>query len=99
MNLQSFTERVQALVGTDSGLGASFKFATDEGVVVVDATKVPNVVSNVDADTDCTLNMSLSDAVDMLNGDMNPMMAFMSGKLKVKGDMGVAMKIADKMNS
>lgn len=99
MSLQSFTERIQALVGTDSGLGASFKFATDAGVVVVDAKQVPNVVSNTDTETDCTLKMSLSDAIDLLNGEMNPMMAFMTGKLKVEGDMGVAMKIADRMNS
>ncbi|MFT5021141.1 MAG: acyl-CoA dehydrogenase [Polaribacter sp.] len=29
----------------------------------------------------------------MLAGDLNPMNAFMSGKIKVKGDMSVAMKL------
>jgi len=29
----------------------------------------------------------------LMAGKLNPMMAFMSGKIKVKGDMGVAMKL------
>jgi len=29
----------------------------------------------------------------LLTGDLNPMTAFMSGKIKVDGDMGVAMKL------
>ncbi len=28
-----------------------------------------------------------------MNGKMNPQMAFMSGKLKIQGDMGMAMKL------
>jgi putative sterol carrier protein len=31
----------------------------------------------------------------LVNGDLNPMMAMMSGKLKIKGDMAVAMKLQD----
>ena len=37
--------------------------------------------------------MSASDFVDMTTGKLNPPMAFMSGKLKIAGDMGVAMKL------
>jgi putative sterol carrier protein len=40
-----------------------------------------------------TLAMSSQDWLDMLAGKLNPQMAFMSGKLKLKGDMGLAMKI------
>ncbi|MFN4144458.1 MAG: SCP2 sterol-binding domain-containing protein [Runella sp.] len=99
MNLQSLTERIQTLIGTDSGLDASFKFDTDQGFVTVDAKQVPNVVSNDDIETDCTMQISLEDAFGMLNGDLNPMMAYMSGKLKINGDMGVAMKIASAFNN
>lgn len=94
MSLQSLTEQIKTIVGTDSGLNASVKFATDEGVVVVDAKQVPNVVSNEDVPTDCTLEISISDALDLLSGSLNPMMAYMTGKLKIDGDMSVAMKIA-----
>jgi len=30
-----------------------------------------------------------------MDGDLNAMMALMTGKLKIDGDMGVAMKIAE----
>jgi putative sterol carrier protein len=39
-----------------------------------------------------TLNMSAQDWLDMIAGKLSGQMAFMSGKLKVKGDMGLAMK-------
>jgi putative sterol carrier protein len=37
--------------------------------------------------------MTASDFVDMINGKLNGQMAFMTGKLKVAGDMGLAMKL------
>ena len=40
-----------------------------------------------------TLSMSSSDYVDMILGKLNGQMAFMSGKLKIAGDMGLAMKM------
>ena len=41
-----------------------------------------------------TLTMSSQDWLDMIAGKLSGQMAFMSGKLKLKGDMGLAMKIA-----
>lgn len=40
-----------------------------------------------------TINMASSDFVAMTNGQLNPTMAYMSGKLKISGDMGLAMKM------
>ena len=41
-----------------------------------------------------TISMTAQDYLDMLSGKLNGQMAFMSGKLKIKGDMGLAMKLA-----
>lgn len=41
-----------------------------------------------------TLTMSAQDWLDMLSGKLNGQMAFMSGKLRIRGDMGLAMKLA-----
>ncbi|MCI0547961.1 MAG: SCP2 sterol-binding domain-containing protein [Candidatus Rokubacteria bacterium] len=41
-----------------------------------------------------TLAMSAQDWLDMIGGKLSGQMAFMSGKLKLKGDMGLAMKIS-----
>ncbi|MDY7075780.1 MAG: SCP2 sterol-binding domain-containing protein [Chloroflexota bacterium] len=40
-----------------------------------------------------TLSMDASDFVAMTNGELNAMAAFMQGKIKVSGDMSLAMKI------
>ena len=40
-----------------------------------------------------TLSMSASDYVDMIMGKLNGQMAFMSGKIKISGDLGLAMKM------
>ena len=51
------------------------------------------VTSGPAANPNLTLTMSGQDWLDMLTGKVSGQMAFMSGKLKLKGDMGLAMKI------
>jgi len=41
----------------------------------------------------CTVNATDADFLNIVNGKLNPQMAFMSGKLKIQGDMGLAMKL------
>jgi putative sterol carrier protein len=94
MSLESFAERVKKVVGTDSGLGKTVKFdLKGEGVVYVDASQIPNVVSHEDKDADCTVKISEENANKMIDGDLNLMAAYMTGKVKVNGDMEMAMKV------
>lgn len=46
---------------------------------------------------DITISMDAEDFKSMVAGQLNPTMAFMSGKLKVKGDMSLAMKLQSLM--
>jgi len=41
----------------------------------------------------CTLSLKAEDFVKMASGQLKPTAAFMTGKLKIKGDMGLAMKL------
>ncbi len=41
----------------------------------------------------CTVAATDKDFLDIVNGKLNPQMAFMSGKLRIQGDMGLAMKL------
>jgi putative sterol carrier protein len=45
------------------------------------------------ASPNLTLQIAAADWVDMVTGKQSGQMLFMSGKLKVKGDMGLAMKL------
>jgi putative sterol carrier protein len=40
-----------------------------------------------------TITMAAQDFVDMTNGKLDGMSAFMSGKLRIGGDMGLAMRL------
>ena len=45
-----------------------------------------------DENADCTFTMKPEDFLALAMGKLNPQSAFMSGKLKIKGGLGVAMK-------
>jgi len=95
MDIQTATEQLRAKVGEDCGLGAVLKFDCGaDGAIVIDATKVPNTLSN-DASlvADCTVALSLATLGDLLSGALEPTTGFMMGKFKVSGDMSVALKL------
>ena len=88
--LQEITTTLRAAVGEDSGLGKSLKFDFNgAGVIHIDGCSV----TNLDLPADCTIQVSQDDFEDMARGRLDPAMAMMRGKLKVRGDMGVAMKL------
>jgi putative sterol carrier protein len=62
--------------------------------MVGDLTKEADwVAEGVNPNAKCTITVGGKEWVDILNGKLNPQMAFMSNKLKVQGDMGLAMKL------
>jgi putative sterol carrier protein len=94
MSLETATQAIRAKVGDDSGLGATLKFDMgDDGVIVIDGKSTPNSVSNTNSDTDCTVGITLDNLQAMLDGELEPATGFMAGKLRVTGDMSVAMRL------
>jgi len=76
-------------------LDATVKFDFSGETLFIDGTKQPAVMSNADEEADCTLGISAEDLMSILSGDLDPTMAFMTGRLKVKGSTSIAMKLAD----
>ena len=94
MSLDTVVDGLKEKVGEDCGLGATIKFDFgNEGTVLLDATQVPNTVSTTDADAQCTMVISLEHFMAMAAGKLSSTSAFMSGKLKVQGDMGIAIRL------
>ncbi|SPE29304.1 Sterol carrier family protein [Burkholderiales bacterium] len=94
MDIQACTESLRAKVGASSGLDAILKFDCGaEGLVYIDGRSLPNSVSNENQDTDCTIGITLENLTAMGKGELEPTTAFMMDKLKVSGDMSVALKL------
>lgn len=60
-----------------------------EGAIVIDSEGV----RASDEETDVTLSADVETFQSILDGELNPTAAFMSGKLTVDGDMGAAMRL------
>lgn len=94
MNLEECTQAIRTKVGADSGLDATLKFDCGaDGVIVIDGKSTPNTVTNDNTDVDCTVGITLENLNALISGDLEPATGFMAGKLKVSGDMGVAMRL------
>lgn len=51
------------------------------------------VKEGADASPNITISMSAQDYLDMVTGKLNGQVAFMSGKLRISGDMGLALRM------
>jgi len=77
-----------------AGMTASYRFVIDgAGTWHVDVDDGKVSVTEDDGDADCTITASDETFMKIANGEQNPTAAYMSGKLKVSGDMGQAMKL------
>jgi putative sterol carrier protein len=78
-----------------SSLGARYKFVlSGEGgcTFVLDLTDSPGVFEG-DHDADCVIRVDTKDFIRMAEGEVDSRDLFFGGKLKVVGDMGLALKL------
>lgn len=74
----------------DGGFDGLAKFVIEgEGAIIVDS----DGARAADDEADVTLTADTETFQSMMSGDLNPTAAFMTGKLSVDGDMGLAMKL------
>lgn len=61
----------------------------DDGVLVINRKEV----TREDMEADCTIRLSRKNLEKLLKGQLNPMTAFLTGKIKVEGDTSVALSL------
>jgi putative sterol carrier protein len=78
-------------------LGKKLKFKLDEHFIVIDGSGEENVLLDTDEEANCTIIMSLETYGKLQRKEIKPMMATLTGKIKVKGDIGLAQKLKQLM--
>jgi len=97
---QSVSEFFEALPGRVdeskiAGMNNTYRFEVEDAgswIVDVQGGSV-SVAQNGDAEPDCTIQTSEETFQKLVSGEQNPTSAYMTGKVKIKGDMGAAMKL------
>jgi putative sterol carrier protein len=96
MSAQEFFEQLPNRVdpAKTAGMNNSYVFVIEgAGTWTVRVADGAVTVDEGDSGGDCTISTSAETFDRIVAGEQNPTAAYMSGKLKVKGDMGAAMKL------
>lgn len=76
-------------------IDAVYKFVLDgeDGGTWVVSLRDPVTVSESDEDAQCTIALTSQDFVDMFEGRVNGQQLFFAGRLRIDGDMQLALKL------
>ena len=96
MAAKEFFDSLPARADADklAGVSNSYLFDIDgEGQWLVDVRDGALTVAEGTGDADVTITTSSDTFAEIVAGQQNPTTAYMTGKLKIKGDMGAALKL------
>lgn len=89
--LEAAAAALRERVGTDPFDGVARFEIEDIGVIRVAGAEVSTEAEATEADV--TISASLETFRDLFEGGLSPANAFMSGRIRVEGDMGAALKL------
>ena len=93
MTLEDILSTLTERVNNATPIGKTLKLDFGSRQLYIDGTGQRNEVSFDNKDADCLIIVSEENFIAMATGNLNPMTAAMMGKVKIKGDMSVAMKL------
>lgn len=94
MSAESLIPRFQEKLKTNFDFRGVVKFDLGpDGFLHVDASKRPAVIKTEDAEAALTLTLTKDLLTGLMSGTKDPNIAYLTGKLKIKGPMGLAMKL------
>jgi len=91
MTKSELAAKMQEAGAVIPGKTVKIDFGADDGVLLLDGKA--NQVSEADGTADTTIKVSWADWEALAAGQLDGMTAFMTGKLKVEGDMSNAMQL------
>ena len=95
-SVREFFEGLEQRADADktAGMNNSYLFDIEGAGQWLVAVKDGSVsVTEGGGEADTTISASEETMLKVVNGEQNPTTAYMTGKLKIKGDMGAAMKL------
>ena len=94
MSAAALAEALQRKLTLAPKLGYRVKFLLDEGGQIFwDGTGDKPEISEADGEADTIIRLSTDSFAKLMEGALDPTLAYMTGKLKVEGKLGVALKI------
>lgn len=101
LNLESLMQQAIAAFQPEKAAGVNakvqFHITGNQGgdwVASIQDQKL-NVEKGTTPNPNLSIGADTGDILNLVQGKMNPMQAFMQGKVQVKGDMGLAMKLME----
>ncbi len=95
MEIHDIREKLAQKVTEIDPIGKKLKFVLDGEPILIDGSGGNNSISSSDEDADCTITMSKETYLQLQRKEIKPMMATMTGKIKVKGDLALARKLKE----
>ncbi|HPQ71472.1 MAG TPA: SCP2 sterol-binding domain-containing protein [bacterium] len=94
---QDISAKLTADPAKVAGINAVYQFSITGdggGEWNVDLTgEAPKVSDGAHENANCTVTMTDEDFMGIIDGSLNAQMAFLQGKVKIQGDMSLAMKL------
>jgi len=97
MEIEQIREELANKVQGIAPIGKKLKFDLDGEYMLIDGTGDTNVMSEENAEADCTVIMSIDTYLKLQRKEIKPLIATLTRKLKVKGDLSVAKQLRQLM--
>lgn len=103
VNVKEFLQRAQRVAKDIEPFGKSVLFDFGEhGKVFADATSSPVTFEHgvrFDQRASCLVKTQVSILQKLIKGELDPMSAMFSGRLKIRGDMNAALELAKRLRA
>jgi len=93
MEIEKIWQELAGKITKIDPLGKKLKFKLDDDIILIDGTADKNTLTDRDEDADCTIIMSKETYGKLQRNEIKPMIATLTGKIKIKGDLNLAKKL------